>query len=104
MPVLINQKDKVLDATGLLIYDSSDDPTGKGCSVFDIEVISGDPVMVCIEGLHAKGDVENGQFRRVTTNKQFCAHGNRITQVWGKAETSSTTIDSGPLSRDSPRG
>jgi len=104
MQVTINQRNKVLDAAGELIYDSADDPMKIGCSTFEVEQTAGDPVMVCVEGVHANGDVENGQFRTFTGPKQFCAHGNRVTKVWAKAETSSTTIDSGPLSRNSPQG
>lgn len=102
MPVPVTQIGKVLNGTGELIYDFADDAMGVGCSTYEVSKEAGDRVLVCCEGVHTNLDPEDGPFYPINSVKAFCAHGNRITKVWGKAETSSTTIDAGPLSRNSP--
>lgn len=102
MPVSVTQIGKVLDGDGELIYDAAADPVGNGCSTYEVSKEAGDRVLVCCEGVHTNLEPENGPFYPIGDVKQFCAHGNRISKVWAKAETSSTTIDAGPLSRNSP--
>ncbi len=102
MPVSVTQDNKTLDATGELIYDSADDAMGRGCSTYQITRVSGDDVLVCVEGVHTHGDPSAGPFIPVTDVSVFAAHGDRITKVFAKARTNSATIHAGPISRSSP--
>lgn len=103
MPVSVTQNNKALDGTGELIYNADDD--FGGCSTYEVTKVSGDDVLVCVEGVHAESASAAGPFGRVTSgSKQWCAHGNRITKVYAKAASSSATIHAEPLSRNSPRG
>jgi hypothetical protein len=101
MPVSVTQISKTLDATGELIYDAGDD--FNGCSTYEVEKVSGDDVLVCVEGVHAESASVAGPFAPVSTSKQFCAHGDRITKVYAKSAGTSSTINATPLSRNSPR-
>jgi hypothetical protein len=95
---------KAVTSTPVVIYDAEDDPVKRGCSTFEIEWLSGDPIQVCVEGDHqltgGTPSVWSPPFRRA---KQYCAHGDRITKVWAKAsDENGSTLNSDPLSRSSP--
>lgn len=100
MPVSVTQNAKVLDTDGELIYDADDD--FDGCTTFEVEKVSGADVLVCCKGHHTEGDPEQGPFGTVTSGrKQWASRGrHKITKVWAKAASSTTTVHSEPLVRD----